>query len=154
MFLPLLVEVDTEASIDDHQAKNRKRPSEEEWDQNLPYCVPGVIKGSSKKDYGKETGIKYWLITWGERRWEPRYCFASALQEAMPSAAVSPAQSQRLALRSSTQTPSGGSCLERLPNPSGAFQLSQSIGKQLPTCNSPLQLAGVGPVFLTGSWMT
>lgn len=90
----------------------------------------------------------------GERRWEPRYCFASALQEAMPSAAVSPAQSQRLALRSSTQTPSGGSCLERLPNPSGAFQLSQSIGKQLPTCNSPLQLAGVGPVFLTGSWMT
>lgn len=90
----------------------------------------------------------------GERRWEPRYCFASALQEAMPSAALSPAQSQRLTLRSSTQTPSGGSCLERLPNPSGAFQLSQSIGKQLPTCNSPLQLAGVGPVFLTGSWMT
>lgn len=69
MFLPLLVEVGPEASIDDQQAKNRKLPSEEEWDQNLPYCVPGVIKGSRKKDYGKETGIKYWLITWGDTEW-------------------------------------------------------------------------------------
>lgn len=30
MFLPLLVEVDPEASIEDQQAKKRKLPSEEE----------------------------------------------------------------------------------------------------------------------------
>ena len=59
MFLPLLVEVDPEASIEDPQAKNRKLPSEEERDENLPYCMPGVIEGSSNKDCGKETGIQY-----------------------------------------------------------------------------------------------
>lgn len=44
--------------------------------------------------------------------------------------------------------------LKGSPTPDRSFQLSQCFGKQLPTFNTPLQLAGVHPIFVSGSRMT
>ena len=47
-----------------------------------------------------------------------------------------------------------GSWLGRLPHCWQVLPLSQRFGKQLPIFNSPLQLAGVQPIFLSESRMT